>query len=71
MIFSFFYLFRALLTIIKRNKTDHLWIGFLKLYMYPHYIITMDMITWPLELLNGSEPDGPPNTGGGGGGHPT
>jgi len=26
---------------------------------------------WLFELPNGIEPDGPPNTGGGGGGYPT
>ena len=25
---------------------------------------------WPFKLPNGVEPDGPPNTGGGGGGYP-
>jgi len=25
---------------------------------------------WPFNLPDGAEPDGPPNTGGGGGGHP-
>ena len=71
-IFCSFYLFRAFLTIIKeKTRKTMLWTDSLKLYMCLHCIIMMDMITWPLELLTGNEPDGPPNTGGGGGGHPT